>query len=426
MSQWEDKFSEHAIHASLDNLAERLDDETLVTEDLNVLELIDRVRQAKSYTEIYLQNLIPALVNHTHLNNANSYIGSITSELNSYISNSNVGHLNNTSAHIDNLMAQINALPIAKPTISEQSFTQSLIEFKTLAESSLADLKKSKDELLDSVNTVSDESTVQKEKLEELASEIERHEQNISDSLNSLNERFEASENNYTEKLESTTSEFDEKYQTFSAEFNSRLDENFESNKEKVEAVITEHREEYSQQLEKQTNDANSVLNALEEKKEEASNLLQIIGNIGITGNYQNIANDEKKAADIWRRLALGLMAGMVLIIGVTIFISATDGFDWKLALFRVGAAFVLAIPAAYAAKESAKHRALENHNRRAELELASLDPYLEKLPKETRDKVKEELTKKFFGLNETEHKLEEPVSNKAIFELLTTAIGKK
>jgi len=426
MSQWENKFSEHAIHASLDNLAERLDDESLVTEDLNVLELIDRVRQAKSYTEICLQNLIPSLVNHAHLNNANSYIGSITSELNRYISNSNVGHLNNTSAHIDNLMAQINALPIAKPSISEQSFTQSLIEFKALAESSLAELKKSKDELLDSVNTVSEESTVQKEKLEELASEIERHEKNISDSLNSLNERLEVSENSYTEKLELTTREFDEKYQTFSADFNSRLDENVKSNEEKVEAVITGHRGEYSQQLEKQTNDANAVLNALEEKKEEASNLLQIIGNIGITGNYQNIANDEKKAADIWRRTALGLMAGMVIIIGITIFISVTDGFDWKLALFRVGAAFVLAIPAAYAAKESAKHRALENHNRRAELELASLDPYLEKLPKETRDKVKEELTKKFFGLNETEHKLEEPVSNKAIFDLLKTAIDKK
>ncbi|WP_162598429.1 hypothetical protein [Vibrio rumoiensis] len=143
-------------------------------------------------------------------------------------------------------------------------------------------------------------------------------------------------------------------------------------------------------------------------------------------GNYQNIANTEKSAADIWRRIALGLMIGMVLIIGITIFISAANGFDWKLALFRIGAAFVLAIPAAYAAKESAKHRALENHNRRAELELASLDPYLEKLPEETRNKVKEELTKQFFGLNNTQEKGEETVSNKAIFELLKSVVDKK
>ena len=56
----------------------------------------------------------------------------------------------------------------------------------------------------------------------------------------------------------------------------------------------------------------------------------------------------------------------MVAVIGFTIFISATNGFDWKLALFRIGAALALVIPATYAAKESAKHRLLENQIGRA------------------------------------------------------------
>ena len=89
-------------------------------------------------------------------------------------------------------------------------------------------------------------------------------------------------------------------------------------------------------------------------------------------------------------------------------------------------AALALAIPAAYAAKESAKHRLLENHNRRSELELASLDPYLEKLPEDTRNKVKEELTKNFFGLNSKEIKVEDSISSVAIFDLLKSAISKK
>ncbi|PMG27081.1 hypothetical protein BCU94_05850 [Shewanella sp. 10N.286.52.C2] len=426
MSQWDDRYNEHAIHASIDNLTERLEDDALVSEDLNVIEIIDRIIQAKSYAEICLQNLIPALVNHAHLNKANSYITSITSETNSYMSNKNIGHLNNTSAHIDNLMAQLNALPITKPAITEQSFTKSLIAFKSLTEKSFAELKKSKDEMLESVNIITDDSMEQKSKLEELVSEIDRHEQNIQESLDSFKERFDASETTYSEKLEATTNEFDNKYQAFSENINEKLTENVETNEENVDAVLNDHKEKYSEQLEQQKTDAQLVLDALEAKKLEASNLLQIIGNIGITGNYQNIANNEKKAADNWRKIALGLMIGMVLIIGITIFISAADGFDWKLALFRVGAAFVLAVPAAYAAKESAKHRSLENHNRRSELELASLDPFLEKLPKETRDKVKEELTKKFFGLNSTEPKTEDPVSNEAIFDLLKTAIGKK
>ena len=426
MSQWDNKFSEHAIHASIDNLTSRLEDKELISEDLNVIEIIDRITQAKSYAELCLQNLIPALVNHGHLNNANSYINSITSEVNSYISNKNVGHLNNTSAHIDNLMVQLNALPISKQAITQESFTASLIEFKKLAEKSIAELKKSKDELLESVEAIKIDSTEQKHKLEKLVVEIKRYDETIETSISSFKERFDETKQKYSDKLEETTNGFETQYQNFSEDINDKLNANVAENEDKVEELLTKHKEKYTAQTEQQKADAQGVLDELERKREEASNLLQIIGNIGITGNYQNIANNEKKSADNWRRIALGLMIGMVLIIGVTIFISATNGFDWKLALFRVGAAFMLAIPAAYAAKESAKHRILENHNRRAELELASLDPYLEKLPKDTRDKVKEELTKKFFGLNSTEPKVEEPVSNKAIFDLLKTAIDKK
>ncbi|MFY0667625.1 MAG: hypothetical protein JXQ95_06315 [Alteromonas stellipolaris] len=426
MSQWDDQLSEHAIHASIENLAERLTDDSLVTEDLNVLAIIDRIKQAASYVENCLNNVVPALLNQSHLNKANSHISSITSELNAYISNSNVAHLNNTSAHIDNLMAQINALPIIKPAISEQSFTSSLLEFKALAEKSFSEMKKAKDELIGSVESLSENSIGQQKKLNELSEEIARFDQGIDESIINFNGRFEEAENKYTSILDSKIEEFNERYDSYSEAFDSKLDDSIETNQQSIKTVISDHKEQYNQQLEAQKTEANTVLKELEEKRAEASNLLQIIGNIGITGNYQNIANNEKEAADNWRRIALGLMIGMVLIIGITILISATNGFDWKLAMFRVGAAFVLAIPAAYAAKESAKHRALENHNRRAELELASLDPYLEKLPEETRNKVKEELTKQFFGLNKSLEKGEEPVSNKAIFELLKSVVDKK
>lgn len=426
MSQWDDKFKNHAIHATLDNLEERLSDETLKTDDLSVLEHIDRIAQLKLYAETCLENLIPALVNLGHLNNTNSYIQSLISELNNYIANKNVAHLNNTSSYIDNAMAQLIALPMQSLPISKQSFTKSLLQFKSLAEESLSEIKESKDNLDATITTISEVAVEQKSNLESLVSEIQSHSENIDTSLSSFTERFENTETDFTNKFDSTVSEIEEKYESYTQGFNSQLDDKIESTENILQEKIGEQKETFSAQLESQKTDAQSVLDVLEEKKEEASNLLQIIGNIGITGNYQNIANIEKAAADKWRNIALGLMISMVAVIGFTIFISAANGFDWKLALFRIGAALALAIPAAYAAKESAKHRLLENHNRRSELELASLDPYLEKLPEDTRNKVKEELTKKFFGLNSQEKKVEEPVSSVAILDLLKTAISKK
>jgi len=426
MSQWDDKFKSHAIHATLDNLADRLADEGLKTDDLSVIEHIDRIAQLELYAETCLESLIPALVNHGNLNNTNSYIQSLISELNNYIANKNVAHLNNTASHIDNAMAQLIVLPMQSFPISKQSFTKSLLQFKTLAEESLSKIKDSKDTLEASIATISEDSVNQKANLDNLVSEIQGHSENIETSLSNFTEKFENTETDFTNKFDSTVSEIEEKYESYTLEFNSQLDTKIEDTENQFQEKISEQNATYSAQLQSQKSDAQSILDTLEEKKAEASNLLQIIGNIGITGNYQNIANIEKAAADKWRNIALGLMISMVAVIGFTIFISATNGFDWKLALFRIGAALALAIPAAYAAKESAKHRLLENHNRRSELELASLDPYLEKLPEETRNKVKEELTKKFFGLNSQEKKEEEPVSSVAIFDLLKTAISKK
>ena len=426
MSQWDDKFKSHAIHATLTNLDERLSDESLKTDDLSVIEHLDRIAQLKSYAEICLDSLIPALVNHGNLNNTNSYIQSLISELNNYIANRNVAHLNNTSSHIDNAMTQLITLPVQSPSISEQSFTKSLLQFKSLAEESLLEIKGSKDTLQDSISDISEDAIAQKSTLDNLVSEIQQHSKNIKTSLSSFTERFDNREAEFTNKFDSTVSGVKGKYESYTLEFTSRLNSQIEDAENRFQEKTEKQTKTYSEQLESQKTDAKSILDTLEEKKTEASNLLQIIGNIGITGNYQNIANLEKTAADKWRNIALGLMISMVAVIGFTIFISATNGFDWKLALFRIGAALALAIPAAYAAKESAKHRLLENHNRRSELELASLDPYLEKLPEDTRNKVKEELTKKFFGLNFQEQKAEEPVSTLAIFDLLKTAVSKK
>lgn len=426
MSQWDKKFKSHAIHATLDSLADRLNDESLKTDELSVIEHIDRITQLKSYTETCLENLIPALVNHGNLKNANSYIQSLIAELNNYIANKNVAHLNNTASHIDNAMAQLISLPIQSFPISEQSFTKSLLQFKSLAEKSLSEIKKSKDILKTSIETITKDADDQKTSLNNLVSEIKNHSDNVEVSLGHFKEKFEITEADFTSKFDSTVSDIKGKYNYYTQEFNSQLNEKIDNTENLFQKNLGEQKNIYAAQLESQKSDAQAILYELEEKKSEASSLLQIIGNIGITGNYQNIANIEKAAADKWRNIALWLMISMVAFIGFTIFITATNGFDWKLALFRIGAALALAIPAAYAAKESEKHRLLENHNRRSELELASLDPYLEKLPEDTRNKVKEELTKKFFGLNSQEIKAEDSVSSAAILDLLKSAINNK
>ena len=84
-----------------------------------------------------------------------------------------------------------------------------------------------------------------------------------------------------------------------------------------------------------------------------------------------------------------------------TIWDISGDTFDWTKSLVRILAAAALSYPATYAARESSKHRKLENLNRKAELELAAINPFIELLPEQKKQEIKEKLVEKYFGNNQ-------------------------
>jgi hypothetical protein len=83
-----------------------------------------------------------------------------------------------------------------------------------------------------------------------------------------------------------------------------------------------------------------------------------------------------------------------------TIIDLSADGFDWTKSLIRLIAAAALSYPATYAARKSSKHRKLETVNRNAELELASINPFIEGLSDDKKQIIKEKLVEKYFGNN--------------------------
>lgn len=72
--------------------------------------------------------------------------------------------------------------------------------------------------------------------------------------------------------------------------------------------------------------------------------------------------------------------------------------FDWRKSIIRLIAAAALSYPATYAARESTKHRKLENYNRKIELELASIESFIEILDESKKQTIKEKLAEKYFG----------------------------
>lgn len=91
---------------------------------------------------------------------------------------------------------------------------------------------------------------------------------------------------------------------------------------------------------------ATELVGEIESKREQAKGLVQIIGNIGVTGNYQKTAVEEAKAADTWRAITLVAFIA-AFSVGVWALATAHD-VDWKLAIVRTLFAFVVASVTVY------------------------------------------------------------------------------
>ena len=155
-------------------------------------------------------------------------------------------------------------------------------------------------------------------------------------------------------------------------------------------------------------------LDSLRTSQEQAAQIVQVVGNTGITGNYQKIANTEGKQANAWRWMTIAFFGAGIAIAGATFWKFWHEPFSpenaWSV-LIRLMYAIAITAPAWYTAKESARHRSSADRARQTELELASLGPFIELMPDEKKHQIREDLTKRYFGNQSPEHTAEPPIS---------------
>ncbi|MFM4777471.1 hypothetical protein ACEUD0_16745 [Aeromonas veronii] len=166
------------------------------------------------------------------------------------------------------------------------------------------------------------------------------------------------------------------------------------------------------------------IIKSMKDKQNEINSLAGIMSGTAIHGSYSQCAKTEKSWADNTRYVSFGIMVIVIGLIGYSLYESTTDDFDFKTALFRMIFSIALSIPAAYAARESAKHRNQQYHYQRLAMDLKSITPYLSSLPDEIQHKLKADMANKIFGHSQVESSISEayPIN---IQELLIAIIGK-
>lgn len=166
-----------------------------------------------------------------------------------------------------------------------------------------------------------------------------------------------------------------------------------------IKTLLELKQSEFQNTLQSFKEEAKKVIAEMEVKRKEASNLLQVTANILVTGDYKTLAGHERKTANRWRVAAVCGMIGVVIAAALIVEISLKNNtVDWKMIVFRYATAALVLLPAFYAISESAHHRKMEHKYRRLQLELASIDPFLESLPKDMRYELKKTLADRIFA----------------------------
>jgi hypothetical protein len=337
----------------------------------------DKITATAKVVTRYLEQT-PAILSSIHgLNQIHSHLQNCINEVQAFLSNQNPAHLVNAANQIDqglipslwSFLPRLHELP---PELTVDLISQTR-ESAAKAIEIILGLKNS------------------------LAAEVEQLRLEVSNNRNSIQSLDETLTNQRNEALAINAKiqqEFAESETRRAASFNEKLQEF---------AAITEAERKATAEA------ANKSLENLSRTELDARRIVQVVGNIGATGNFQKIADNETGQANNWRRITVALF-GLGIAVAIVTFIKflnaePTPEHAWSAAI-RLLYAIAVTAPAWYAAKESARHRTNADSARRTELELASLGPFIELMPEEKKVAIREALVEKYFGNVTTPHEV--------------------
>ncbi len=391
-------YKEHPVRETLSRITELRTAPEITSPDVSSNEAAsfarDKIFAITKALLTLLEQTPPILVNFPGLSQIHANLQPPLFELTSFLSNKNFGHLENAASQMEQ-----NVLPLfwvfgAKILTNNKNDTSAFIE-------SIRDSAKQ------GISQLSDERDALNSELGILRAAIDK--QN-----NRLESMIEAASKERAESV-AAVSNLQRDFSDKEIERNTSFEKLLSSAREKTAEIATESVKQSS-----------FLIAQISSLHNDASRIVNVVGNIGVTGNYQKISISEAKKANFWRWITVmffGCGAGIAIATFVKFYDSTIDATNaWTIAI-KLLYAIAITAPAWYTARESARHRSNSDRAKQTELELASIGPFIELMPDEKKIEIREKLAQRFFGNEIENHHIEKPVSIEKIKEIVTEAI---
>ena len=394
MSNLEEKINEHPSLSTADEVRSLLD----VLEELDLsTEARESLHRLRRVTDLFLNQVAsadPELTSMQALKSADQQFSIIKQELTQYKSNQNSNHITNASAAADSVLSSARALwvPVMDLDLEQvrdaiSSFRKSVGQNARYAEQELEATRNAIDSLREEADELKASIKEQKVRLDSVVSEFQSQFSKAEEARRSESAGVIKGEQ---EKMEQLRSSYEEQFETAIEESKTKLNDVSEELSVKAENIISE----------------------IDTFKGKAERLIHVIANTGMVGGYQRVANEERRVGRFWDGVSLLSLAGMIGF-AIYAFHGTFDDFDLRVFLARFGVILTFGALAGYSARQADKHHRVERRNRRVELELASIDPFLAELPDEERNQIKAAVADRMFAR-------EEPQSGSILREVKT------
>lgn len=391
MSKWQDRITNHPVMFTLEAMRGIVESAQAVDVPASTVDDIERIKQGFAYINQCVVGTDPNILPPGILNNIEKHLQNCLSEFSAFTSNKSQGHLDNANTHLDSALTHAFQLPAPLPLEQVESLKDAVTSFRRSAGQLLASLERDKERLASELHGAN-------ARLEALAGEIASQKGRVDSVISDQQQQFSASEGARREEFAKSQAEAN-------AELKSAIEDrrnNFEALEEEVtakfEAFAVSSKAEFTAILGQSESAAKAHLAELVGFRDQAQKLMQVIGSTGMAGEFQKAATSAKRLVGFWQALAVGSMIGLIWF-AISAYQSAEQlDPSWAVIGSRLFVAVAFGILAVFAVRQADRYHESETRNRRYQLELSSIEPYLAGLPEEVRNDVKVKLAERLFG----------------------------
>lgn len=405
MSHWIERIESHQVFKELEEFdtALELAKESCLL-DKTLVDHWDRARAVAFHIRQVLEQINPLLATPGNLNNIFTPLQQARVEINNFVANNIVGHWTNAQSQLDNCLIHLATMP-PQTHDSIENMREAASSYRMSVANLLEAIKRDGDGVskiqADLQNKINDSATEIGSQKQRLDNAIATFQQQFSDAQQTRQTEFATAE----QSRSSVAQKSEEERQSLFDEAKNRREE---LEKKTAETAAETH----GNLVTELKFNAETILAIIEQQKKHAQKLVGIITDTGMAHGFQKNANQEREEASTWKRVAALSLIAWILVGGI--FFALT--YDKDLTFAAVARQFLLSTPfvllAGFAALQVTRHQKNERQMRQAELEIASIDPFLATLSDSDRNEVKREFATRYFGQREVDQKQEPTPSN--------------